>query len=144
MFMHDRWRDHITLHHLCEGRKAKHHGTVRRVQVLQALEHKVSRERVGRELEGCLLGEHPLLAVQLIRDMHVFPAVFQVPTDVQDKLGKQYGSSCTHALELADPLLQADRAQVRICSGPFYRGNTRCMTTTRLLPLVSQVACCTV
>ena len=50
-------------------------------QIHQELHRKVSRERVGKELEGMLSGKHanPQKALQLICDLHLAGGVFCVP-----------------------------------------------------------------
>ncbi|KAF4337704.1 CCA tRNA nucleotidyltransferase mitochondrial [Fusarium beomiforme] len=53
-------------------------------KVLEALRVKISRERVGVELEKMLKGAHPFEALQLINDLQLFPAIFTDPT--QDNL----------------------------------------------------------
>jgi tRNA nucleotidyltransferase/poly(A) polymerase len=42
------------------------------------LGHKVSRERVGNELDGMLTGPDPVAAVRLLQRMGLFEAVFAV------------------------------------------------------------------
>ncbi|KAF7558811.1 hypothetical protein G7046_g5358 [Stylonectria norvegica] len=47
--------------------------------VLEALRLKISRERVGVELEKMLKGEHPRNALQLIDELKLYPAIFTDP-----------------------------------------------------------------
>ncbi|KAF4988175.1 hypothetical protein FGRMN_9920 [Fusarium graminum] len=49
-------------------------------QVLEALRVKISRERVGVELEKMLKGAHPYQALELIDNLHLFHAIFTDPT----------------------------------------------------------------
>ncbi len=42
------------------------------------LGHKVSRERIGTELDGMIKGPDPLMALDLLRSMRLFEAVFEV------------------------------------------------------------------
>lgn len=42
------------------------------------LGHKVSRERIGTELDGMIKGPNPLMALDLLRTMGLFEAVFEV------------------------------------------------------------------
>ncbi|XWW95681.1 hypothetical protein V2A60_003648 [Cordyceps javanica] len=48
--------------------------------VLEALKVKISRERVGQELEKMLQDNHPRLALQLIDDIGLYHAIFTDPT----------------------------------------------------------------
>lgn len=48
------------------------------LQVRDMLGHKVSRERIGTELEGMIKGPDPLMALDLLRTMGLFEAVFEV------------------------------------------------------------------
>ncbi|KAJ2540361.1 CCA tRNA nucleotidyltransferase, mitochondrial [Coemansia sp. RSA 1822] len=50
-----------------------------RVEVRQDLDKKISRERVGVEVEKMAAGERPLLAVQLILRFNLFECVFRAP-----------------------------------------------------------------
>ena len=47
-------------------------------QVRDMLGHKVSRERIGTELDGMIKGPDPLMALDLLRAMRLFEAVFEV------------------------------------------------------------------
>ncbi|KAF5668594.1 tRNA nucleotidyltransferase [Fusarium denticulatum] len=49
-------------------------------KVLEALRAKISRERVGVELEKMLKGDHPFEALQLIHELQLFHAIFADPT----------------------------------------------------------------
>ncbi|KAG9496959.1 hypothetical protein J7337_011748 [Fusarium musae] len=49
-------------------------------KVLEALRAKISRERVGVELEKMLKGDHPFEALQLIHELQLFHAIFTDPT----------------------------------------------------------------
>lgn len=51
-------------------------------QVREALGHKVSRERIGTELEGMLAGPDPVGAVKLLDKLGLFEAVFEVPLHI--------------------------------------------------------------
>lgn len=49
-------------------------------RVLDALRAKISRERVGVELEKMLKGKHPLQALELIDELNLYHAIFTDPT----------------------------------------------------------------
>lgn len=54
------------------------HPLIRSSQVRDMLGHKVSRERIGTELDGMIKGPDPLMALDLLRTMGLFEAVFEV------------------------------------------------------------------
>ncbi|KAI9246193.1 hypothetical protein BY458DRAFT_536921 [Sporodiniella umbellata] len=60
---------------LCEA--AKHPA------IQEALIHKISRERIGSELEKMISGPHPLLALSLIDQLGLYAVVMQTPTEGQ-------------------------------------------------------------
>lgn len=47
--------------------------------IRDALVHKISRERVGTELDKMLRGPKPLYALQMLRDLRLYPVVFTPP-----------------------------------------------------------------
>eukprot|EP00889_Picochlorum_renovo_P008184 jgi/Picre1/35214/NNA_002676.t1 len=56
-----------------------------REMVRDMLGHKVSRERIGTELDGMIHGPDPLTALDLLRSMGLFEAVFEVhPSATED------------------------------------------------------------
>lgn len=52
---------------------------ITRPEVRSALGSKVSRERVGTELDGMTLGRHPLAALRALHHLHLLPVVFTLP-----------------------------------------------------------------
>lgn len=48
------------------------------VQVLEALQRKIARERIGAEIAGCFDGPQPLQAAAYLLQIQAFPIVFQV------------------------------------------------------------------
>ncbi|KAK9810386.1 hypothetical protein WJX72_009795 [[Myrmecia] bisecta] len=80
------------------------HSAVARVR--EALGKKVSRERVGTELEGMMSGPAPVRAVQDIERLRLFPSVFSVPEDSAAELGENYGSPCVAVMAAVDQILQ--------------------------------------
>lgn len=64
--------------HLVRGTWTPIHPT----QVRDALGHKVSRERVGAELDGMLRGPDPVASVQLLHRLRLFEDVFMLPDSV--------------------------------------------------------------
>ncbi|KAF5529419.1 CCA tRNA nucleotidyltransferase mitochondrial [Fusarium mexicanum] len=49
-------------------------------KVLEALRAKISRERIGVELEKMLKGDHPFDALQLVHELQLFHTIFTDPT----------------------------------------------------------------
>ena len=62
-------------------------------EIRQALSVKVSRERFGKELEGCLSGKQakPLLALMTLVDLGLACIVFALPQPGLDKIGGVHG-----------------------------------------------------
>ncbi|KAF6258483.1 hypothetical protein COO60DRAFT_1460658 [Scenedesmus sp. NREL 46B-D3] len=77
-----------------------------RVQVREALGSKVSRERIGTELEGMFNGASPAAAVRLLHQLCLFPQVFTPPPQLQQLLGSDFGGPCTELTEAGQLLLQ--------------------------------------
>ncbi|KIJ68763.1 hypothetical protein HYDPIDRAFT_82132 [Hydnomerulius pinastri MD-312] len=50
--------------------------------IQEALILKISRERIGEELDKMMKGVQPLLAVQIINDLALYPAIFHVPEEI--------------------------------------------------------------
>eukprot|EP00882_Tetradesmus_deserticola_P033468 GHRQ01038238.1.p1 GENE.GHRQ01038238.1~~GHRQ01038238.1.p1 ORF type:complete len:194 (+),score=99.91 GHRQ01038238.1:180-761(+) len=75
-------------------------------EVRQALGSKVSRERIGTELEGMFSGTSPAAAVRLLHQLCLFPQVFTPPPQLQQLLGSDFGGPCTELLEAGQVLLQ--------------------------------------
>lgn len=48
------------------------------VQVMEALERKIVRERIGSEIAGCFNGPQPLQAAAYLLQLNAFSIVFQV------------------------------------------------------------------
>ncbi|QUC16190.1 uncharacterized protein UV8b_00431 [Ustilaginoidea virens] len=75
-------------------------------QVLAALRVKISRERVGTELEKMLKGDHPFLALKLIDDLGLYHSVFTDPTaecTVRPDLSRWHVAySCLRDLQTTD------------------------------------------
>lgn len=100
-------------------------------EIQQALSVKVSRERIGKELEGCLSGKRakPLLALITLFDLKLEPIVFALPSSGMNRIGGVHGrilgeayTERTHTdqetmawaksrtlLELADPIWKGFR-----------------------------------
>jgi tRNA nucleotidyltransferase (CCA-adding enzyme) len=106
--------------------------TIQLEEVRIAFETKVSRERVGIELEGMLSGKkaHPGNAIHTMHELHLSSLVFRLPpqttpvTDDEWRLGLDYVARMP---ELVAPLLQDDIAAATTITKPDLR----------LLPLLS-------
>ncbi|KAI8462676.1 MAG: hypothetical protein J3K34DRAFT_527577 [Monoraphidium minutum] len=76
-------------------------------KVRSALGQKISRERIGTELEGMFNGASPALAVMLLDRLRLFPVVFAPPPQSAGQLGESYGAPCATAIAAAEALLKA-------------------------------------
>ncbi|EFN53192.1 hypothetical protein CHLNCDRAFT_137012 [Chlorella variabilis] len=64
--------------------------------VREALAHKVSRERIGAELEGMIHGPDPVMALRLLHRLRIFAAVFALPPAAVGGLGEAaFGAAAT-------------------------------------------------
>lgn len=79
----------------------------RRDDIHQALHVKVSRERVGKELEGMISGKaaNPILAMQTIYQLQLAGSVFLLPVVGEAKVTELYGWMGTrhHRIHYTDP-----------------------------------------
>ena len=57
------------------------------------LGHKVSRERIGTELDGMIKGPDPLMALDLLRNMRLFEAVFEVHPSAEDDVPAAFAAA---------------------------------------------------
>eukprot|EP00878_Enallax_costatus_P025390 GHUV01027165.1.p1 GENE.GHUV01027165.1~~GHUV01027165.1.p1 ORF type:complete len:349 (+),score=115.59 GHUV01027165.1:497-1543(+) len=74
-------------------------------QVRAALGSKVSRERIGTELEGMFNGPAPTAAVRLLQQLRLFDQVLKPPPDVQQLLGSEFGRPCVEIMAAAEAML---------------------------------------
>ncbi|DBB02922.1 TPA: hypothetical protein ACH3X1_013524 [Trebouxia sp. C0004] len=84
------------------------------LQVREALMRKVSRERVGTELEGMFSGPDPVRAMTDIHRLRLFPAVFTVTPDAEAKLPSNWGEPCVQLVTAATATLAAVNFQVGV------------------------------
>ncbi|GFR42511.1 hypothetical protein Agub_g3403 [Astrephomene gubernaculifera] len=73
-------------------------------QVRVALATKISKERVGTELEGMFNGPAPTEAVRLLHRLGLFPTVFALPPPLDGRLGPSYGGPCCVSMGAAEQL----------------------------------------
>ncbi|EIE21369.1 hypothetical protein COCSUDRAFT_56588 [Coccomyxa subellipsoidea C-169] len=81
------------------------------LQVREALASKVSKERVGTELEGMFKGPDPVRAVADIQRLRLFPVVFAAPQLLRGALGDDYGAPCATLLAEAAALIETLHAE---------------------------------
>ncbi|PSC76867.1 CCA tRNA nucleotidyltransferase 2 [Micractinium conductrix] len=103
--------------------------------VREALAHKVSRERVGAELEGMLHGPDPVMAVRLLHRLRIFTAVFAPPPATaggalpsEDAFGS---AACSLTVEAFDAMQAWKHPEC----GFDQEAQRRCMLAAVLLPL---------
>jgi len=72
-------------------------------QVRKALSDKVSKERVGTELEGMIQGPAPVKAMRLLESLDLFSTVFSIPEDLSytSRFKTAFAMSCVNCMEAA-------------------------------------------
>lgn len=100
-------------------------------EVRLALMQKVSRERVGTELEGMLHGADPVQAVRMLHQLQLFQAVFMLPPQVGSHLGGDFAASGTELLAAAHALVKAWESE----EGLSQDEQRQCLLAAALLPL---------
>ncbi|KAI8666124.1 hypothetical protein NCS57_00836400 [Fusarium keratoplasticum] len=126
-------------------------------KVLEALRLKISRERVGVELEKMLKGAHPHQSLEFIDELQLFPAIFTDPTreglPVPDDSRWRVAYSCLQDLlqdkspsSIASRLVQTDDATytawnlAAICPWMTVEEPPNFRKKANSLPLVAVVA----
>ncbi|KAJ3464463.1 hypothetical protein MRS44_009249 [Fusarium solani] len=126
-------------------------------KVLEALRLKISRERVGVELEKMLKGAHPYQSLEFIDELQLFPAIFTDPTredlPVPDDSRWRVAYSCLQDLlqdqspsSIASRLVQTDDATytawnlAAICPWMTVEEPPNFRKKANSLPLVAVVA----
>lgn len=100
-------------------------------QVREALGSKVSRERIGVELEGMFAGRSPGAAVQLLQRLQIFPQVFTPPAAVASRLPANWPEACSTTAAVAEDLLREMGMELSVESKRLF------FIATLLLPLRS-------
>ncbi|KAK9814086.1 hypothetical protein WJX72_000440 [[Myrmecia] bisecta] len=70
--------------------------------VREALRRKISRERIGAEIELMLKGPGPVQALQDIERLRLFSTVFALPEQAAALLGHNYGKPCAAVMAMMD------------------------------------------
>ncbi|OIT30577.1 PREDICTED: putative CCA tRNA nucleotidyltransferase 2 [Nicotiana attenuata] len=73
--------------------------------VRAAIADKISRERIGHEIDLMISGKQPVKAMTYIADLKLFWAVFSIPTDFEPSIREEYDRLCVACLDLAWGLL---------------------------------------
>lgn len=76
-------------------------------EVRCALSTKVSRERIGTELQGMLDGVAPTAAMRLLQQLQLFSVVFAPPPHLVKVVGTSFGAQCVEVMAAAEKLLGA-------------------------------------
>lgn len=79
-------------------------------EVKNALETKVSRERISTEFESTLEGPNPKLAFRLIRSFQLLDIVLNVPENVRQELPMGYADPCISAAIFMDDMMKTANA----------------------------------
>ncbi|KAL6007703.1 hypothetical protein ACLOJK_033204 [Asimina triloba] len=67
-------------------------------EVIVALAGKVSRERIGHEIDLMMSGSHPVQAMAYIRDLKLFSVVFSLPNNSEPPLVDGYDRFVVHGM----------------------------------------------
>ncbi|XP_009600897.2 tRNA nucleotidyltransferase cca2 isoform X2 [Nicotiana tabacum] len=73
--------------------------------VRAAIADKISRERIGHEIDLMISGKQPVKAMTYIADLNLFWAVFSIPTDFEPSIPEECDRLCIACLDLAWGLL---------------------------------------
>ncbi|KAI3436201.1 hypothetical protein D9Q98_002255 [Chlorella vulgaris] len=103
------------------------------LSVREALAHKVSRERVGSELEGMFHGADPLTALRLLHRLRIFAAVFLLPPSAAAAVSEVTFGAAASALALA--ALAEMQAWQHPEAGFDQEARRRCLLAAVLLPV---------
>ncbi|CAI9106254.1 OLC1v1005369C1 [Oldenlandia corymbosa var. corymbosa] len=76
-------------------------------EVRAALEDKISRERIGHEIDLMVSGNQPVQAVKYISELQLFGSVFSLPLQLEPSLSDGYDKVCVAHMDSAWKLLQA-------------------------------------
>jgi tRNA nucleotidyltransferase/poly(A) polymerase len=76
-------------------------------EVREMLGHKVSRERIGTELDGMLNGPDPVAAVDVLRRLRLFEAVFEVHPSATADVTDEFAAAGTALLTASYDILAA-------------------------------------
>jgi len=100
-------------------------------KVRNELAAKVSRERVGTELDGMFHGPDPVAAARLLYQLRLFPVVFQPPQPQLELLGSNFGEPCLATMSAAATILDSPDCKVQL------HGDAKrlCLFASLLLPL---------
>lgn len=97
-------------------------------EIKDALIHKISRERIGSEFEKMITGPHPLLALNLIYQLELYPIIMQTPTNIisgtvaKDTLAvNAVGAVAWLENQTLKPSSRAEKRQMILCASvlPF-------------------------
>eukprot|EP00246_Nothoceros_aenigmaticus_P010899 TRINITY_DN2787_c0_g1_i1.p1 TRINITY_DN2787_c0_g1~~TRINITY_DN2787_c0_g1_i1.p1 ORF type:complete len:367 (-),score=55.66 TRINITY_DN2787_c0_g1_i1:630-1730(-) len=86
-----------------------------------ALSHKVSRERIGTEIDLMLKGNRPIEAMSQLANLQLFPCIFAAPLKTDPLISEDFGRVCVdHMDELSQVLMgfgssKLNSLQQRIC-----------------------------
>lgn len=82
------------------------------VEVREALSQKVSKERVGTELDGMFNGPSPSQAMRLLHRMCLFSAVFALPPQFRSLMTEDSVGKCVGLMEASERIMKAMEEEV--------------------------------
>ena len=101
------------------------------IEVREMLGHKVSRERIGAELDGMLNGPDPVAAVDVLRRLRLFEAVFEVHPSASTDVTEEFATAGTALLTAAFDIIAAWKPELEIS----MEGRRILLLAALLLPL---------
>lgn len=75
-------------------------------EVRSALAMKVSKERIGKEVEQMLGGRDPVLAMHHLAELHLFPTIFMLPAKTLPQVNIDFGRRCVAAMAEVSEVLE--------------------------------------
>ncbi|KAL7118172.1 hypothetical protein ACP275_03G118900 [Erythranthe tilingii] len=102
--------------------------------VKAAIADKISRERIGHEIDLMVSGNEPVKAIAYISELQLFWAVFSVPSDIEPSTPEECDRLCVAYMDSASRLLQL------VESSSFTDDQQRlCLYAALLLPFRNSV-----
>ncbi|XP_027149107.1 putative CCA tRNA nucleotidyltransferase 2 [Coffea eugenioides] len=117
-------------------------------EVKAAIANKISRERIGHEIDLMVSGNQPVKALTYVSDLQLFGAVFSLPLEFEPEIPDRYDSVCVADLDSAWRLLEAigcpfsaDQQRLFLYAALFlpFRENVYKEKKAKKIPVVSYI-----